>query len=516
MIDLLKTELAALQKIGTAAVRAESGAALLEQVLNVLSHEMAMLRGTFTLRHGDTFCIEVSHGLGEEERKRGIYQLGVGITGTVAKTGTPCLVPDISKDSRFLNLTGARAEGRGISFLCVPVMHHEDVIGTLSIDCEKEPLPRLQEKLRFLEIVGSLAAEAVAERQRDGDERDALKRENLQLREFLSESESLGRLVGTSALIRGVYEDIRQVAPLDAPVLIRGASGTGKELVAAEIHARSERAGKPFVKLNCSALPENLLEAEIFGYEKGAFAGENSRRAGRIEAAQGGTLFLDEIGDLPLSVQVKLMRLIQEKKFARLGAHAEQPADVRFIFSTSRNLEEMISQCKFREDLFYKISTFPIILPELVKRRCDIIPLAEHFIKKFNLLYGKKIRRLSTPAINLLVSYTWPGNVRELENCIERAVLTSRDECIRSYNLPPSLQNDSVGDTRLRSDDLTLPYKTLVDEFERELLVESLKRHDGNMSAAARELRLSARLMHYKVHKLGIELKPMKGASAGN
>lgn len=516
MIDLLKTELSALQKISSAAVRAESGAALLEQVLDILSRDMAMIRGTFTLRHGDTFCIEVSHGLGEEERRRGVYRLGVGITGAVAETGTPCLVPDISKDERFLNLTGARADRRGISFLCVPVMHHEDVIGTLSIDCEKEPLPRLQEKLRFLEIVGSLAAEAVEERRAAGAERDALKRENLQLREFISESESPGKLVGNSAQIRAVYDEIRQVAPLDTPVLIRGASGTGKELVAGEIHARGPRAGKPFVKLSCAALLENLFEAEFFGCEKGAFPGANSRRIGRVEAAQGGTLFLDGIGDLALASQVKILRLIQEKVFSRLGSRSEQIADVRFIFSTSRNLEELIAQGKFREDLFYKICMFPIVLPELVTRRCDIIPLAEHFIKRFNLRYGKKIKRISTPAINLLVSYSWPGNVRELENCIERAVLTARDECIRSYNLPPSLQNDSVGDTRLRSGDgdLALPYKTLVDEFERELLVESLKRHEGNMSAAARELRLSARLMHYKVHKLGIELNPMKGRTS--
>lgn len=510
MIDLLKTELSALQKIGSAAVRAESANALLEQVLEILSRDMAMIRGTFTLRHGDTFCIEASRGLGEEEQRRGIYRLGVGITGTVAETGTPCLVPDISKDERFLNLTGARAEGRGIAFLCVPVMHREDVIGTLSIDCEKEPLPRLQEKLRFLEIVGSLAAEAVEERRAAGQERDALKRENLQLREFISESEGSATLVGNSAQIRAVYEEIRQVAPLDIPVLIRGASGTGKELVAGEIHSRGPRAGKPFVKVNCAALPENLFEAEFFGCEKGAVAGAPARRKGRVEAAKGGTLFLDEIGDLSLSAQIKVLRLIQEKIFTRVGSAAEQAADVRFIAATSRNLEELIAQGKFREDLFYSICVFPIVLPELVTRRCDIIPLAEHFIKRFNLRYGKKIKRLSTPAINLLVSYSWPGNVRELENCIERAVLTARDECIRSYNLPPSLQNDSVGDTRLRSSDLTLPYKTLVDEFERELLVESLKRHDGNMSAAARELRLSARLMHYKVHKLGIALDTMK------
>lgn len=510
MIDLLKKELSALQKISSAAVRAENGEALLEQTLDVLTQEMAMLRGTFTLRRGDAFRIEVSRGLGEDERRRGIYRLGVGVTGTVAETGKPCLVPDISKDARFLNLTGARAETRGIAFLCVPVVHREDVVGTLSIDCEKEPLPRLQEKLRFLEIVGSLAAEAAAERQQASDERDALKRENLELREFIGESGSPGRLIGNSALIRGVCRDIGQVAPLGAPVLIRGASGTGKELAAEEICARGPRAGKPFVKLNCAALPEPQLEAELFGNAKGAPAGTAPRRAGRVEAADGGTLFLDEIGDLSPAIQVKLLRLIREKKFSRRGETAERAADVRVIAATGRSLEDLIARGKFREDLFYRLSAFQILLPELAKRRCDIIPLAEHFIRKFNLRFGKKIKRISSPAVSLLVSYTWPGNVRELESCIERAVLTARDECIRSYNLPPSLQNDSVGDTRLRSDDLTLPYKTMVDEFERELLIESLKRHDGNMSAAARELRLSARLMHYKVHKLGIELKPMK------
>ena len=531
MIDLLKTELAALQKIGTAAVRAESGAALLEQVLNILSSEMAMLRGTFTLRHGDTFCIEVSHGLGEEERRRGIYQLGVGITGTVAKTGTPCLVPDISKDGRFLNLTGARAEGRGISFLCVPVMHREDVIGTLSIDCEKEALPRLQEKLRFLEIVGSLAAEAVAERHRDGEERDALKRENLQLREFISESESLGQLVGNSALIRGVYDDIRQVAPLDAPVLIRGASGTGKELVAAEIHARSARAGKPFVKLNCAALPENLLETELFGYEKGAFAGANSRRQGRLEAAQGGTLFLDEIGEIDLSTQVKLLRFLETHTIERLGSQKQIQLDVRLVCATNRNLSEMVANGTFREDLYYRLSVVALILPPLRERAADIPVLMSHYLKRFAAENALKAPKIAKPAMDILKKYTWPGNIRELRNLCENFVVMHSGSEIGEYDLdprfalkrveppaPPKTPIESVDKNgkplsereilkaikkdraHQREKIKQARMKTLSKkENEKRLMREALIQARGNRTAAADYLGISRRTFHRKL-----------------
>ena len=213
-----------------------------------------------------------------------------------------------------------------------------------------------------------------------------------------------------------VYEQIRQVAPSDATVLIRGSSGTGKELVARAVVNLSARKDKPLITMNCAAMPENLLESELFGHEKGSFTGATSRRIGRAEAADGGTLFLDEIGDLSLQMQVKLLRFLQEKTFSRVGSNRELHSDVRFIAATSRNLEELMTENKFREDLYYRLNIFPIVMPDLVQRKGDIMLLAEHFLSKFNLKYGKHITRLSTPAINMLMAYHWPGNVRELEN----------------------------------------------------------------------------------------------------
>ena len=247
-------------------------------------------------------------------------------------------------------------------------------------------------------------------------------------------------MVGNCREMQIVYEQLHQVAPSDATVLIRGGSGTGKEMIARAIVNLSARKDKPFITLNCAALPENLVESELFGHEKGAFTGAMARRIGRAEAADGGTLFLDEIGDLTMQTQVKLLRFLQERTFSRVGSNEEIHADVRFLAATSRNLEELMAQGKFREDLYYRLNIFPIVMPDLAKRKSDIILLAEHFIDKFNLKYGKKITRLSTTAINLLMSYHWPGNVRELENCMERAVLTAKDECVHSFNLPPSLQ----------------------------------------------------------------------------
>jgi len=294
------------------------------------------------------------------------------------------------------------------------------------------------------------------------------------------------------------------VAPSDATVLIRGGSGTGKEMIARAIVNLSGRKDKPFIILNCAALPENLVESELFGHEKGAFTGAMARRIGRAEAADGGTLFLDEIGDLTMQTQVKLLRFLQERTFSRVGSNEEIHADVRFLAATSRNLEELMAQGKFREDLYYRLNIFPIVMPDLAKRKSDIILLAEHFIDKFNVKYGKKITRLSTTAINLLMSYHWPGNVRELENCIERAVLTAKDECVHSFNLPPSLQT-SVTSGNGSSIVLTgAPLDVMLQNYEKEILTEAIKQNDGNLSAAGRSLGVSPRMMNYRMNKLGI------------
>lgn len=501
--DIAK-EITVLQEISSAIVHEKNVEALLNVILDVLHRRIGMLRGTFALLRGDTLVIEASQGLDAEERKRGRYRLGEGITGHVGERGIPHLVPDISKDSRFLNRTGTRADAdkNQMAFLCVPIFHLEQVIGTLSIDRKVEKDTDLKKDLSLLEIVGNIAAEAVAACLKDHEEREFLLEENRKLRQMLSANP--GELIGNSRLMRDIYQQIRQVSPSEATVLIRGSSGTGKELVARAIVNLSSRKNAPFITLNCAALPENLVESELFGHEKGAFTGAISRRIGRAEAADGGTLFLDEIGDLSLSSQVKLLRFIQERTFSRVGSNKEITANVRFLTATSRNLEELMEQKKFREDLYYRLNIFPIVLPDLCKRREDIIQLTDYFVEKHNLRYGKNIKRLSTPAINMLMAYHWPGNVRELENCIERAVLTATDDCIYGYNLPPSLQTGEEAGSALLSEGKA-DFNTLMDSYERELIVEALKSNKGNMSAAARELGLSSRVIHYKIERLNIE-----------
>ena len=501
MDEKMKSEMTVLQEISSAIVHERNADALLDNVLDVLHRRMGMLRGTFTLLYGDVLIIEASQGLDEHEKQLGRYRIGEGITGHVAETGRPHLIPDIRRDSRFLNRTKSRHDDRQVAFICVPIIHLDQVVGTLSIDRLVTPDSDLENDMALLEIIGNITAEAVAVCRKEREERDTLIEENRKLREMLSENP--GEMVGNCRAMQQVYALIRQVAPSDATVLIRGSSGTGKELVARAIVNLSPRRDKPFICLNCAALPENLVESELFGHEKGAFTGATGRQIGRAEAADGGTLFLDEIGDLTLQTQVKLLRFIQERTFSRVGSNTELRSNVRFLAATSRNLEELMRQKLFREDLYYRLNIFPIAIPDLSRRKSDIILLSEHFIEKMNLKYGKKVKRLSTPAINMLMAYHWPGNVRELENCVERAVLTAQDDCIHGYNLPPSLQTGKESGTELLPEGKA-SFNTLVDSYERELIVEALKRNSGNMSAAARDLGLSPRVIHYKIGRLGI------------
>lgn len=496
-------EMVVLREISSAIVNERNGAALLQHILDVLYRRMKMLRGTFTIRRGNDLMIEASHGLDEQEMKRGHYRVGEGITGHVAETGLPHVIEDISQDSRFLNRTRTRKSGEKVAFICVPIIHLQQVIGTLSIDRPVDRNTDLERDQKLLEIVGNIVGDALAASLQAHEERAALMAENEKLRQLLTTNP--GELIGNCRPMLQVYEQIRQVAPSDATVLIRGSSGTGKELVARAVVNLSGRKDRPLVTLNCAAMPENLLESELFGHEKGSFTGATARRIGRAEAADGGTLFLDEIGDLSLQMQVKLLRFLQEKTFSRVGSNRELHSDVRFIAATSRNLEELMAENKFREDLYYRLNIFPIVMPDLAKRKGDVMLLAEHFLSKFNLKYGKDIKRLSTPAINMLMAYHWPGNVRELENCMERAVITAQEDCIYGYNLPASLQMPSheAPPPPDGEDHADLP--TMVDSFERELIVAALKRSPGNMSAAARELGVSPRVLHYKMHRLGIQ-----------
>ena len=500
----LSPEIPVLQEITRALVKEKNVRALLETVLEILKSRMGMLRGTFTLLEGDELRIEATtEDLNAEEKALGRYRIGEGITGSVARTGKSEVVRDIREDRRFLNRTGARDSSEAISFICVPLVHLDQVIGTLSVDRELGAATdaTLTKDVALLEIIANITADAAAVCREQCAERAALTAENRRLREILGGNP--GEMIGNCREMRAVYEQIRQVAPSDATVLIRGASGTGKELVARAIQSVSLRKDKPFVTLNCAALPENLVESELFGHEKGAFTDAFARRIGRAEAADGGTLFLDEIGDLSVSTQVKLLRFLQERTFSRVGSNEELHSNVRFIAATSRNLEELMAKKLFREDLYYRLSVFPIAIPDLSHRTGDIILLAEHFMEKMNLRYAKSVKRISPPAVNMLLSYKWPGNVRELENAIERAVLTAQDDCIHGYNLPPSLQAPEFIEDPYQPDS-GMKLDDQLAAFEKRVLEDTLRRHKGNRSAAGRELGVSPRMMNYRLNRLGI------------
>ena len=498
------SEIAVLREITSVLVRERNVRRLLEEILDILEHRMSMLRGTFTLLEGDELRIEAtSRRLNAEERVLGRYHIGEGITGLVAKTGKAEVVVDVRKDRRFLNRTKSRGVNEPLSFICVPLIHLGQVIGTLSVDKEiQEDTSALTKDVAFLEIIANITAEAAVVCREECAECEALQEENRILRRMLPNNPD--QFVGNCKQMRVVYEQIRQVASSDATVLIRGASGTGKELVARAIQGLSPRADKPFIVFNCAALPETLVESELFGHEKGAFTDARERRIGLAEAANGGTLFLDEIGDLSISVQVKLLRFLQERTFTRIGSNEELRSDVRFIAATSRNLEELMAKKLFREDLYYRLSVFPIVVPSLVERAEDILPLAQHFLSKMNAKYGKNITSISSPAANLLQSYSWPGNVRELENCIERAVLTAKDDCIHSYNLPPTMQSPDFTEDPFNPDE-QLSFEKQMAMVEKHILENALKRHNGNRTAAGRELGLSPRMMNYHLNKAGIQ-----------
>ncbi|MHB8204580.1 MAG: nif-specific transcriptional activator NifA [Desulfomonilaceae bacterium] len=475
-------------------------------VLEAIARRMGMMRGTITLlnRQSGEIMIETAHGLSEVQKERGRYRPGEGITGQVVKTGRPAIVPHISDEPLFLDRTGARKrlKKNDVSFICVPIKIGNEVIGALSADRVFEEGVSFQEDVRLLAIIASMIAQAVRLRQEAQEERQRLMEENTRLQSELRERFRPSNIVGNSKVMRAVYDLISQVSPSEATVLVRGESGTGKELVAHAIHYNSPRADKPFVKVNCGALPESVVESELFGHERGAFTGAIATRKGRFELAHGGTIFLDEIGDLSPTTQIKLLRVLQEKEFERVGGSATQKTNVRIITATNRDLERLITEGVFRHDLYYRLNVFPIHIPPLRERKTDISLLVDYFIEKYSRANDKPVLRISTPAIDMLMSYHWPGNVRELENCIERAVLLSSDQVIHSHNLPPTLQTaEASGTAHSGTLDSTL------NTVERDLIVDALKAARGNKARAARALGLTERIMGLRVMKHGIDAK---------
>uniref|UniRef100_A0A7V4LDM0 GAF domain-containing protein n=1 Tax=Desulfobacca acetoxidans TaxID=60893 RepID=A0A7V4LDM0_9BACT len=489
----------------------------LQQILRILAQRHGMERGTITILNPETneIQIEVAQGLTAEARRRGRYKLGEGVTGRVVESGEPMVVPRVSQEPLFLNRTRSRGREKDeLSFICVPIKINHQTIGALSVDRRYQDL-NLDRDVRLLTIIASIIAQAGNNLLLIDREKDLLRDENIKLKGALKARYQVGNLVGTSSRMRQVFEMIARVAPSPATILIRGESGTGKELVANAIHYNSPRAGKPFIKVNLAALPETLVESELFGHEKGAFTGALSRKSGRFELAQGGTIFLDEIGDLSPTVQLKLLRVIQEREFTRLGGTTTLKADVRLLAATHRDLEKLVAEGTFREDLYYRLNVFPIYLPPLRERKADIPLLAEHFLAKHAPEQGKAARRLSQAALDLLMQYPWPGNVRELENVMERALLVCDGDTILSAHLPPTLQPPACtypppgGFPSASGNRLSLAAQ--VENLERELIIEALTATRGNQSQAAQYLDTSLRILGYKIKQLGIDARKYRG-----
>ncbi|MDR2816927.1 MAG: sigma 54-interacting transcriptional regulator, partial [Proteiniphilum sp.] len=376
----------------------------------------------FTLvdHYQDRIMIDSAYGLTDEEKKKGIYKIGEGIIGEVVSNEKPVIIPDIFKSDKFLNRIGIVPQEYSMTaFLCVPVIVKNEIKATLSIHKGHRGINDFSAELKFLNIVGMLIGRNISIRQKQIEELEELRKENKRLKGFKTYKPE--NIIGNTSLMNDLYNLIDRVAQTNTTVMIRGESGVGKELIAEAIHNASLKADKPFIKVNCSALPESLIESELFGHEKGAFTGANSTHIGRFEMANGGTIFLDEIGDIPLSVQVKLLRTIQQRQIERVGGNKTIDIDVRIIAATNKDLENLINENKFRDDFYYRINVFPIYVPALRERRADIPLLIDHFIDKLNKRNKTKIKRITSGALDLLMLYHWPGNIRELENVIERA-----------------------------------------------------------------------------------------------
>ena len=481
----------------------------LANVMSTVAPELGYKRMSLAILEPVSKTIEFSLYYGPGKAPKHSYEPGEGITGKVVQDKEPIIVPCMAEEKSFLNLAFDRDsdELSELSFICVPVLRKDaeenrEILGVLSADIPLDKPFEPDSHRTFLQILARIIARQASflqdevSRQRDShlppldnSRREAIKSD----------------IIATSKAMRAVLAQIGQAAPSNATMLIRGESGTGKELLAEAIHMNSPRMDAPFIKLNCAALPADLLESELFGHEKGAFTGAIKTKKGRFELADKGTLFLDEIAELSAAAQAKLLRALQEGEIQRVGSEKATPVDVRIVCATHQPLEELVGSGHFREDLYYRINVFPVFVPPLHERKEDILPIAEHFLQTFSASYSKKIKRISTPAIDLLIQYHWPGNVRELKNCLERAVLVCNEEVIRTYHLPPSLQTAESSAT-----DNQFSFKEAVARFEQELIIEALKKNKGNMLNAARELRVTYRILHYKVHKYRVDPKKYK------
>jgi Nif-specific regulatory protein len=463
---------------------------------------------------------------GFDDRARSArIKVGEGITGQVVESGKPIVVPRVSREPGFMNMGLRRSDHlrQELSFICVPIVLNRIAVGTLGVDLRFKPERDYDNSQKFFGIVSSMIAQALNVQRLVEEERRRLLDENTHLRQELRERYDFSNIIGTSGPTRQMYEQVAQVAQTNTTVLIRGESGTGKELIAHAIHYNSLRAKKPFIKVSCAALPDTLIESELFGYEKGAFTGAVARKKGRFEMAEGGTLFLDEIGDITPATQVALLRVLQERTFERVGGSATITFQARLVCATNRDLAAAVAAGEFREDLFHRINLVTIIVPPLRERRDDIPELVRSLLGDANREAGKSITAVEQAVLDQLRSRDWPGNVRELEHVIKRSVLTAKGTTLTVHDLALAADSSPPGATSTL-ERLTAPLESVaaalvahgaaavepppiheaaMTRLERTLIEEALKATGGNQVAAARLLGISRSTLRSKLPGAG-------------
>ena len=487
-------------------------------ILRILNSFMGMRQGTILLYDAATreLSIRLAVGMTPEEMARGKYQKGEGILGKVMQHGLPMVIPDIGQEPQFLDRTRSRdLFGQPVAFIAVPIKVGGETIGVLSVDRLFAQDTSFEEDVRVLTIVSSLIGQTVSLQQHVMRERADLLEQTRSLRQALRARYRLDNIVGQSKRMQEIYQAVEQVSQTRATVLLRGESGTGKELIARAIHYNSPRVAGPFVKLNCAALPRTLLESELFGHERGAFTGASTAKKGRFELADGGSLFLDEIGDIPMDVQVKLLRVLQERSFERVGGTKTIAVDVRIVAATNQDLEAAIQQGTFREDLYYRLNVVPLLIPPLRERREDIPLLVEHFLAKANREHNRKVR-ITGRGLQAMLQYDWPGNVRELENCVERMVIMSRRRLILREDLPLPLEASGAEPPEHPHRHPRAPRERITSrqspdtgisslrDMEQHQILQALTRAGGVQAKAAELLGITPRQLAYRLRKHGI------------
>ncbi len=506
-----------------------------QRATKLLSERLGIRRAALTLldEASGELRIVAAVGLNRDEIERGRYAIGEGVTGQVVATGESAIIPDISRHPDFLNRTGSREiasekEPRSseiTSFICVPVKDGDRYVGAISVDKPFVDEISLAADSRLLRIIAGSIAQTIRIHHLVQQEKDQMLAERRELLDNLHSKYKFDNIIGSSPAMQDVLATIGQVATSRATVLLLGETGVGKELIAKALHYNSDRRDKPLIRVNCGALSQQLLESELFGHVKGAFTGAVRDKVGRFEAADGGTIFLDEIGTLDLQLQVKLLRVLQEREFERVGDHRTVKVDVRVIAATNLNLEEEIRKQTFREDLYYRLNVVTINIPPLRSRREDIPRLIDHFLDRYNKENSRSLRKISRDVLNTLVRYPWSGNVRELENCIERAVVLSQSEEFTDDLLPLQIRmfaQQVRGDSQDQSIEAIAQklaehgvkqlaayegsiYEMIVGELEKQLIVEALESNDGVKTRTADFLGINRNTLNKKVKDYGID-----------